>query len=327
MKCLFIYNPISGKGTVVKKKDYIVKKLAERFGTVDVYATQKAGELSEKASAACGVYDVVVFAGGDGSFNEVIMGLGEKENRPVLGYIPTGTVNDIARSTGIPRNVRGAVKTIVDGGAYALDVMKVNDSYVMYVACSGGLTGCSYNAKQSAKKRLGKIAYAIEVLKSDLIFDEYPVAFTRHADTIETTALMVVVMNGQSVASMRINGDAAMDDGKAEMIIVCDRPKKEETKAHRHFRYFFSALKVFLQGFRRLKKRQDVCTYAGSHFTVKVKDDVVWNFDGEQGTCGTVEVRVLPKHVALLMPRPKKGKRSCLKEGYQTPELPVGNGE
>ena len=178
MKCLFVYNPVSGKGKAAKKKKFIVKKLRERFGEVDVYATRRAGELVEKAAESCGNYDVLVFAGGDGSFNEVVMGLGERENRPVLGYIPTGTVNDIARSTGIPRDVRGAVKNIVKGGAYPLDVMKVNDSYVMYVACSGGLTGCSYKAKQSAKKVFGKIAYVFEVLKNDLVFDEYPVTFS-----------------------------------------------------------------------------------------------------------------------------------------------------
>ena len=55
MKCLFVYNPISGKGTVAKKKNYIVKKLRERFDEVDVYATQSAGELQQKAAEACGV--------------------------------------------------------------------------------------------------------------------------------------------------------------------------------------------------------------------------------------------------------------------------------
>ena len=117
MRCLFVYNPVSGKGAIVKKLHYTVKHLRARFGDVDVYATHEAGELVQKAAEACGVYDVFVFAGGDGSFNEVVMGLGEKENRPVLGYIPTGTVNDIARSTGIPRNIRGAVKNIVSGGS------------------------------------------------------------------------------------------------------------------------------------------------------------------------------------------------------------------
>lgn len=323
MKCLFVYNPVSGKGAVAKKVDYIVQKLKERFGEVDVYATQKAGELQEKAASACGVYDVFVFAGGDGSFNEVVMGLGERENRPVLGYIPAGTVNDIARSAGIKRNIRGALKNIVEGGAYPLDVMKVNDRYAMYVVCSGGLTGCSYKAKQSVKKRLGKIAYALEVLKSDLVFDEYPVAFTRGSDMLETSAVMVMIMNGRSVASFKVNDGAALDDGKAEVLIVCDKAKKGEAKAHKHFRFIFSALKVFVNGFRRLKGTPGVFAYQASDFSVRVPQETVWNFDGEQGPTGNISVHMLPKHVHMIIPRPQKGKKSCLLHGADTQELPL----
>ena len=102
MRCLFVYNPVSGKGKVGRCEGEIAEALSRRFGACDVYATRAPGELSEKAADACGRYDVLVFAGGDGSFNEVVQGLGERENRPVLGYIPTGTVNDIARSVASP---------------------------------------------------------------------------------------------------------------------------------------------------------------------------------------------------------------------------------
>lgn len=323
MKCLFVYNPVSGKGKAAKKKKFIVKKLRERFGEVDVYATRRAGELVEKAAESCGNYDVLVFAGGDGSFNEVVMGLGERENRPVLGYIPTGTVNDIARSTGIPRDVRGAVKNIVKGGAYPLDVMKVNDSYVMYVACSGGLTGCSYKAKQSAKKVFGKIAYVFEVLKNDLVFDEYPVTFSGAEGEETTSAVMIMIMNGRSVASLPVNGGAFMDDGEAEVIIVSEKPRGNETKVHRHFRYFFSAIKVFTRGFKRLLKNKKMYTYKIKDFSVGVAENVVWNFDGERGTTGNIAVKVLNKHVSLIIPRPKKGKRSCLKDGFKSEETKI----
>lgn len=318
MKCLFVYNPVSGKGAVRKKLHYIVKRLRARFGDVDVCATREAGELTRRAKEACGIYDVFIFAGGDGSFNEVVMGLAENENRPILGYIPTGTVNDIARSAGIKRNVRGAVKNIVNGAAYPLDVMKVNDKYVMYVACSGVLTNCSYLAKQKAKRRFGKIAYAFEALKSGLVFDEYPVVFETIDDFFETSAVMVMIMNGRSVASMRINSDGYVDDGEAEVIVVCEKPKVRETKAHKHFRYLFSALKVFSRGYRRLKKSKKMRTYKGTEFSVRVPENVVWNFDGEMGIGGDIHVQVLNKHVNLIIPPPQKGKKSCLKDGCDT---------
>ena len=320
MKCLFAYNPVSGNGKAAKKKDYITQKLRERFGEVDVFATERSGDLSSKAAEACGKYDVFVFAGGDGSFNEVVSGLAENEHRPVLGYIPTGTVNDIARSTKIPRNIKGAVKNIINGGAYPLDVMKVNDDYVMYVACSGGLTGCSYEAGQPAKKKLGKAAYALEALKNDLVFDEYPVEFVCDGKTEQLTAVMIMIMNGMSVASMPINCESVFDDGEAEVIIVCEKPRERELRSYRHLRYLISALKVFTRGYKKLKKHKNMYTYRGKDFSVRVPDGMVWNFDGERGPCGCVDVKVLNKHVDLIIPRPKKGKRSCLADGYKSKE-------
>jgi len=100
MRCLFAYNPVSGKGKIKKKLGYIVKKLSQKFETVKLYQTKGPGELSKIAREACGNFDVFIFSGGDGTIHEVICGLAEQENKPLLGYIPTGTVNDVARSMG-----------------------------------------------------------------------------------------------------------------------------------------------------------------------------------------------------------------------------------
>ena len=102
MKCVYIFNPNSGKKKHVKMQDYIVKKLLDKFEVVDVRPTKKRGDASEFAKEACGIYDVIVVAGGDGTLNEVINGIAENENRPKIGYIPTGTCNDLARSLKIP---------------------------------------------------------------------------------------------------------------------------------------------------------------------------------------------------------------------------------
>ena len=66
MKCLFAYNPISGKGKAAKRAGKIAAKLSERFGEVSVRATTRAGELKDIAAEACGKYDLLVFALGDG---------------------------------------------------------------------------------------------------------------------------------------------------------------------------------------------------------------------------------------------------------------------
>lgn len=309
MSCLFVYNPVSGKGKIGRRADEIARQLGEKFGSCDVYATKAPGELAEKAAQACGRYDVFVFAGGDGSFNEVVQGLAERENRPKLGYIPTGTVNDIARSVGIKRSIGGALKNILEGQAKKLDVMKVNDKYVMYVVASGGLTGCSYTAKQSAKKAMGKLAYAFEVIRHDLVIDDYTFRFEDNNEIHEADAVMVMIMNSRSVASMRLNPRAVLDDGKVELLIVTQRKLKYESEFFRHIRYFFSALRVFVFGYGGLKKDPRVFSYSGSRFKIGVGDDIVWNFDGERGVSGSIELEVLQKHVELIVPEKELKRR------------------
>ena len=309
MRCLFVYNPVSGKGKVGRCEGEIAEALSRRFGACDVYATRAPGELSEKAADACGRYDVLVFAGGDGSFNEVVQGLGERENRPVLGYIPTGTVNDIARSVGIPRSIRGALKNIVDGAPKRLDVMKVNDSYVMYVVASGGLTGCSYTAGQSSKKAFGKLAYAFEVLRRDLVIDDYTFRFEDNNEIHEAAAVMVMIMNSRSVASMRLNPDAVLDDGEVELVIITQEKLKHETNFFRHVRYLLSALGVFVLGYRGLKYDPRAFVYRGNRFKIGVGEGIAGSFDGERGRSGPMELTVLPRHVELIVPERERQRK------------------
>ena len=96
MKCLFIYNPLSGKNKkLMKRMDYIEKKLKEKYKVVDIVPTQYAGHAIDLAKSSCGKYDALIFSGGDGTFSEVIKGIGESKKAPTLGFIPSGTIISI----------------------------------------------------------------------------------------------------------------------------------------------------------------------------------------------------------------------------------------
>lgn len=64
--------------------------------------------------------DVAVAAGGDGLVGGVITHLAE--SGLILGILPLGTANDIARSIGIPQNLRQAVEVIAQGQIVAIDI-------------------------------------------------------------------------------------------------------------------------------------------------------------------------------------------------------------
>ena len=91
-KCIFVYNPNSGKSKLIKRIKYIVQELETIYDQVDYVATTHKGHATEIASDACGKYTHLIISGGDGSVNEVINGVAEQDNAPIIGYLPSGTV-------------------------------------------------------------------------------------------------------------------------------------------------------------------------------------------------------------------------------------------
>ena len=43
-------------------------------------------------------YDAIIFSGGDGTVNDVVNAVMKLDKQPILGYLPSGTCNDFARS-------------------------------------------------------------------------------------------------------------------------------------------------------------------------------------------------------------------------------------
>ncbi|MDE6676994.1 MAG: acylglycerol kinase family protein, partial [Clostridia bacterium] len=93
MDCIYLYNPNSGKGKIKKKIPYIRKKLEEKFERVDIVETESAHDFKQRVCESVDKYDTILFSGGDGTFNNVLEGVGDREIP--LGYIPSGTTNDI----------------------------------------------------------------------------------------------------------------------------------------------------------------------------------------------------------------------------------------
>ena len=101
---LLIINPNSGK---LKNKSMlfdIIETMSSNGCIVTTRITQKVGDafLFAKEGALSGTYDTIVCSGGDGTMSETIRGIVESGNNIPLGYIPSGSTNDYAKSMGIP---------------------------------------------------------------------------------------------------------------------------------------------------------------------------------------------------------------------------------
>lgn len=299
MKCLFLYNPNSGKGLIKRKLRFIEKRLKKRYQIVDICATQSADDLEQKVRCNSKAYDAIVFSGGDGTFNNVLRGAAESGVQ--LGYLPSGTVNDVARSLGIPRNVRGALKVILKGRSEELDCMRIGDYYAMYIAAAGAFTSATYHTPQNIKRALGALAYAFEAVKHNLKLEVFPLHVTSGGESVQTNAVLVLVLNGRSVAGFPINKSASMRDGMLETVII---KQVRRPNFFQKISALFSVASLFMFGCK-IKKKDVICLH-GDRVNIQTAESVVWDYDGEEGNCGSVTVEVLPRSVKMFVPKRKK---------------------
>ena len=298
MKCLFVYNPVSGRGKTEKRLQKIVHALRERYGDVCVAATHAQGDMTRIVRESAPLFDAIVFSGGDGTFNEALQGVCESGCSPELGYIPSGTVNDVAHSLGIPKRLRGALRVIRSGRAVPLDCMKINDRYAMYIVAAGAFTSAPYTTPQSLKKQIGFVAYGIEGIKKNLNFDVFGVTVSDGERSVHADSVFVVLMNGRYVAGIPLNRGSSMADGKIEAALIHQR---KNPGFFGKVRAFLALARLLLLGYRVREKQ--ITRFEGSHFEIEAEESVVWNFDGEKGLSGKVTVDVVPGRIRMLVPR------------------------
>jgi diacylglycerol kinase family enzyme len=69
MNAIFLYSNAPGSGRIVNKIDFIRRRLEDTFDHVNISYANNIDELDKLASLACAKYDVLIFAGGDGTFH------------------------------------------------------------------------------------------------------------------------------------------------------------------------------------------------------------------------------------------------------------------
>lgn len=287
MNCLFINNPNSGKGKISKKLNYIKAKLEETFKSVDIKTPSNHDETLILASHACDNYDVLVFAGGDGTFNNIVNAIANKNKRPILGYIPAGTVNDISKNFKISKNIKKAIKTIQKGYVQSFDIGKVtyldNDNidvnYFVYVMAMGSFAHVSYDTNQDVKRKFGRVAYYLRVVKEVLKKHLFTVKISFNDDSkIEMETPLVLILNSCSVGGFKVNKKSKMNDGLFDVYVM--KPG------------FASGL------FNVIRKRKHILKKASS-MIVHLDSEWSWCVDGEKGYSKTIQVENLNNHLKI----------------------------
>lgn len=293
-KCLFVFNPQSGKGKIKKNQEKITKMLGEKY-LVDVKPSEYAGHIGQIVAERGGEYDLIVVAGGDGTLNEVVNSISRLENPPKIGYIPSGTVNDVARSLRLPKRIKSAVKAILHGDVFLHDIFRMNDRYGIYVCCAGLFTESSYATSQSHKKRMGKLAYAFHGIKKVFSTPAVKLKLTFEGGQVEDKFALMLVLNSRSVAGLKINRGASLSDGFVDVALI--RTEKDKV----NLRGIFRVMRFFLFGLPK-KSSKNILVFKLDKFNIQTTTDTVINLDGEKIGAGSFDFEVIQKGVQIIVP-------------------------
>lgn len=275
MKALFLYNPNSGRGFKQKNVDYISKTLKDCFEIFDIHASSSKDDFINVAKNSGSTYDVLLFAGGDGTFNMVINALMGVEKKPILGIFPTGTVNDAAKNFNIFRGIKKNCKAIKKNLIQEFDVLKVNENYGVFVAAVGQYANIPYIVKGSKKKFIGALAYYFKAIPK--IFRRKKYDFEIEIDNKKTCfkSSFILAMNSSRVGGFKINPHSDISDGKMDIIYT------EKGIFNGLIRYLF-----------RSKKIKRILT---DKIIINTSCTDMWDIDGEAYPSGKVEINVVPK--------------------------------
>jgi len=218
---MLIINPHSGRGLSKTALGTIVSRLCAADYNVTVYfANDKTPE--ELAYEYARHHELVVCVGGDGTLSGVISGLLHSKASIPLGYIPSGTANDVASTLALSKDPSRAAKRIMTGSPRVLDIGKFHDRYFTYIAAFGAFTKVSYKTSQTAKRSLGHFAYVLSGIADISTIKPRRTIVEYDGKTIEGEFIFGGVTNSTSVGGFIKLNKAKIDlaDGKFEVILV-----------------------------------------------------------------------------------------------------------
>ena len=218
-KALLIINPTSGGEKALDYKEKLENKAKEYFEYVETKITEKVKDATAFAEEASkGNYEAVIVFGGDGTVNEVISGIAEKDYIPKLGIIPGGTGNLITKLLEISQDIDEAIDQLDFNKTNAIDIGKANKSYFGYIFSVGSLPEAIHNVEIEDKTKYGVLAYAINTIKSVIKDEVFNIKIETENGSYEGEASQVLVLLSNYYADKKIFEENK--DGYANILIL-----------------------------------------------------------------------------------------------------------
>ena len=202
-RVLLILNPTAGRRRR-SLADAVVRQVSAMGWTIDVVETTAAGDAGRlAASCEAARHAVIAVAGGDGTINEVVNALAQRDGDvPALAIVPLGTANVLAHELGLGFSAAAIARTMTAGRALSVRPGEAVNGAAS--RCFSLMAGAGFDAKvvagvsPSSKRRWGRAAY---VWRSLVETQRYrPVRYSVEIDGTRYEAASVIVTRSRHYA-------------------------------------------------------------------------------------------------------------------------------
>ncbi|WP_273277432.1 diacylglycerol/lipid kinase family protein [Maribacter polysiphoniae] len=267
----FIVNPIAGKGKSQITKQYLSAYFEKNYFSIVVKHSSYKGHatllvqqsINEKA-------EIIVACGGDGTINEVASCL--VNSKILLGIIPIGSGNGLARNLKIPKNINKAIQRIKGQKAISIDVGRINGEYFFSNIGFGFAANTISNFESSSNRRL--ITYLRATLQSIRSFKndaKYTIEINGKEAVLHP--FLVFVSNTNIMGyNFSITRKAILNDGFLDVVII-DRLNK--------FKILYLTFLFLLRSEHKIK---EYSYHRVENATMKIENqdiEIIFELDGE----------------------------------------------
>jgi diacylglycerol kinase (ATP) len=256
------------------------------FGTDCVITDSEAEAVATVRDAVAHGIDIVVAAGGDGTAG--LVGGELLGTETALALLPLGTVMNVARMLGIPRDPDEAAAIVTQGHIRRIDVGRANDR--LFFECgSVGLNAAVFRELQRVDE-----GSKLSGLRAVLALLRYrPARMVIHLDdrVLTTRALMVAVANGPYTGvGYTVAPAARLDDGRFDV------------RVFRRFRRLGLVLYFATIAFGRRRPSTSIRTYRSATVRIESQHPLPARADAHDLGTTPVTFTIIPEALRVVVP-------------------------
>jgi len=292
-RTFFIVNPTSGLSKVARLKRRLLDIVATTPYTDAAVLTGPKDAADIARDAANQGYERVIVAGGDGTMNHVINGIGD--SKVAVGLVPLGTGNVLAYDLGLhPNNITQALAVIEANKIKEVDLGKAGDRRFLLMAGLGFDSEVVSSVSTKLKGTMGRLAYAPALLKQFITSrpSQYRLIFEDGSDHTACAYTVVVSNCGSFVYNFRVAPTACFDDGILDVLVFECTPAMK-------FRFLIWLLSSL---FTHRVMDFHATSFKVSRVHIDASPPVRMQLDGDVYGESGVDIEVLPKALRLIVP-------------------------